>query len=102
MAAISARKLRPCLSQISIAIDNDKWAASSAEPDWHEETLNSLLTNGHSSWCDCVTKIGNVYWWAAIAPKQFGAAYASCVGVTGMVNGHMYVQREHPRTVFVI
>ncbi|XP_050069431.1 G protein-activated inward rectifier potassium channel 3-like isoform X2 [Anopheles maculipalpis] len=42
--AMSAKKLKPCLSQISIAIDNDKWAASSTEPDWHEEMLKYRQT----------------------------------------------------------
>nr|XP_040228779.2 G protein-activated inward rectifier potassium channel 3-like isoform X2 [Anopheles coluzzii] len=42
--AMAARKLKPCFSQISIAIDNDKWAASSTEPDWHEEMLKYRQT----------------------------------------------------------
>uniref|UniRef100_A0A1Q3EZN5 Putative inwardly rectifying k+ channel protein n=1 Tax=Culex tarsalis TaxID=7177 RepID=A0A1Q3EZN5_CULTA len=32
-----APPLKQCQSEVSIAIDNDKWAAMSAESDWHEE-----------------------------------------------------------------
>nr|XP_029724974.1 G protein-activated inward rectifier potassium channel 3-like isoform X1 [Aedes albopictus] len=36
----SSERLKQCLSEasmVSIAIENDKWAAISTEPDWHEE-----------------------------------------------------------------
>ncbi|XP_062560595.1 G protein-activated inward rectifier potassium channel 3-like isoform X5 [Armigeres subalbatus] len=35
--AMSSDRLKQCLSEVSIAIENDKWAAISTEPDWHEE-----------------------------------------------------------------
>lgn len=32
-----SERLKQCRSEVSIAIENDKWASISTEPDWHEE-----------------------------------------------------------------
>lgn len=37
VGTMSSDRLKQCLSEVSIAIENDKWAAISTEPDWHEE-----------------------------------------------------------------